>query len=156
MFTHVLIPLDGSVQAEKATRVAPNILPPQCKITLLMVIAESGENGDPEAVQQARDYLEHTATWLKLKTYEVKTDIKTGDPADAIVNFAQHSNIDAIMMCTHGRSGLERVLFGSVTLKVLNMTPCPVIVIPDREQQRVADEATADEDVAPFTPGLVQ
>src|SRR5437870_2882707 len=104
MFTHALIPLDGSVLAEKAAIIAPNILPPQCKITLLMVVAapaEAGQSEAPNAVQEARDYLEHMATWLKLKSYDVNIELQAGDPAEAIVNYAHHSNIDAIMMCTH-------------------------------------------------------
>src|SRR5438270_12611786 len=128
MFTHVLIPLDGSVLAEKAAKVAPNILPPQCKITLLMVVAASADSGQsdaPNAVQEARDYLEHVASWLKLKSYEVDTELQAGDPAEAIVNYAHHSNIDAIIMCTRVRSGLERGLFGRVTRKVLNRARCP-------------------------------
>ena len=50
-----------------------------------------------------------------------------------------------IVMSTHGRSGLSRVLFGSVTLKVLENALMPVLVVPNRERVEVAEkvEATA-------------
>lgn len=52
-----------------------------------------------------------------------------GDPASEIVRFAQDTGIDLIVMGTHGRTGLERLLMGSVAEKVLRESPCSVLVV---------------------------
>jgi hypothetical protein len=45
--------------------------------------------------------------------------------------------MQAIAMSTHPRSGISRLLFGSITLKVLSDTPCPALVVPSKAQARV-------------------
>jgi nucleotide-binding universal stress UspA family protein len=52
-----------------------------------------------------------------------------GDPAGEIVDYAREASIDLIVMGTHGRSGLERLLMGSVAEKVLREAPCSVLVV---------------------------
>lgn len=51
----------------------------------------------------------------------------SGDPATAIVKFAQDENVDMIVMGTHGRSGFMRLLMGSVAEAVVRNAPCPVL-----------------------------
>jgi universal stress protein A len=51
----------------------------------------------------------------------------TGDPAGALVDFAQSENIDLIILGTHGRSGLSRLLMGSVAEAVVRRAECPVL-----------------------------
>jgi nucleotide-binding universal stress UspA family protein len=53
----------------------------------------------------------------------------TGDPATEIVNYAKAQNINLIVMGTHGRTGLERILMGSVAEKVMREAPCSVLVV---------------------------
>jgi nucleotide-binding universal stress UspA family protein len=66
-----------------------------------------------------------------------------GDPATEIVRYSQDAMIDLIVMGTHGRSGLERLLMGSVAEKVMRDAPCSVLVvklpkgIPVLEKQKV-------------------
>ena len=52
-----------------------------------------------------------------------------GDPAEEIVEHARESNTDLIVMGTHGRTGLERLLMGSVAEKVMREAPCSVLVV---------------------------
>jgi nucleotide-binding universal stress UspA family protein len=52
-----------------------------------------------------------------------------GQPADTIVRFAQERRVDLIVMGTHGRGGLQRMLLGSVAERVLRLAPCPVLAI---------------------------
>src|SRR5262245_52419983 len=52
-----------------------------------------------------------------------------GDPATEIVRFAQDAGMDLIVMGTHGRTGLERLLMGSVAEKVMRESPCSVLVV---------------------------
>ena len=53
-----------------------------------------------------------------------------GQPHEFIIQEAKDKNIDLIVMGTHGRTGLDRVLMGSVAQNVLGLAPCPVIVVP--------------------------
>ncbi len=61
--------------------------------------------------------------------YPVKTHILTGDAAEEIINFAQKEGFDLILMGTHGRKGLDKVIFGSVAERVVKGAPCPVLTI---------------------------
>jgi nucleotide-binding universal stress UspA family protein len=51
------------------------------------------------------------------------------DTAEAIVCYAEKQTVDLIILATHGRTGLAHLLMGSVTEKVLRLSPCPVLVI---------------------------
>jgi len=67
-----------------------------------------------------------------------------GDPAGEVVRYAKDASMDLIVMGTHGRTGLERLLMGSVAEKVLREAPCSVLVvklpkgIPITEKREVA------------------
>ena len=56
--------------------------------------------------------------------------IDAGQAYVAIVDCAENERIDLIVMSSHGRSGLSRMLIGSVTDKVLRCAPCPVLIVP--------------------------
>jgi nucleotide-binding universal stress UspA family protein len=52
----------------------------------------------------------------------------TGSPADTIVEVAAAENVDLIVMGTHGRTGLRRLLMGSIAEAVVRTAPCPVLI----------------------------
>ena len=56
--------------------------------------------------------------------------VLTGQPYSAIVDCAENEQIDLIVMSSHGRSGLSRMLIGSVTDRLLRAAKCPVMVVP--------------------------
>jgi len=60
---------------------------------------------------------------------EWAVEIAEGRPADAIVRLAQERDVDLIVMATHGRTGFEHVLIGSVAEKVVRLAPCPVLTV---------------------------
>jgi nucleotide-binding universal stress UspA family protein len=64
----------------------------------------------------------------------IEVDVAEGNPAREIVDRAKSSTSDLIVMGTHGASGFERLLLGSVTEKVLRKAPCPVMTVPPRAQ----------------------
>lgn len=55
----------------------------------------------------------------------------TGDPAGRIVELAEEENIDLIVMGTHGRTGLKRLLMGSVAEAVVRRAKCPVLTFKE-------------------------
>ena len=60
---------------------------------------------------------------------EIKTKMLDGIPAEEIVRFAKEKNADLIVMGTTGKTGLERILLGSVAERVIKTSPCPVLVV---------------------------
>jgi len=60
---------------------------------------------------------------------QVRHVLLQGDPATEIVALARDANMDLIVMGTHGRTGLDRLLMGSVAEKVLREAPCSVLVV---------------------------
>ena len=56
--------------------------------------------------------------------------VDAGQPFGSIVDCAEKEGVDLIVMSSHGRSGLSRMLIGSVTDKILRGSPCPVLVVP--------------------------
>jgi nucleotide-binding universal stress UspA family protein len=56
-------------------------------------------------------------------------EVAVGHPADTIVRVAQERGADLIVMGTHGRTGLQHVLLGSVAEKVVRLAPCPVLTV---------------------------
>lgn len=60
---------------------------------------------------------------------DFNTKVIEGDPANEILDYAASEDIDLIIMGTHGRKGLNRVIFGSVADRVVKMSPTPVMTI---------------------------
>lgn len=64
-----------------------------------------------------------------------KGEVVLGDPSDAILNYNREHDIDMVIMGTHGRKGLDRVIFGSVAERVIKWARIPVLVInPSSEE----------------------
>lgn len=78
----------------------------------------------------AQDYLDKSKKHLRDETIE--TIVKNGDFGENILNTAKELNIDIIVMGTHSRRGLEKILMGSVTEKVLQQSSIPLFIIPTK------------------------
>ncbi|MBZ0276472.1 MAG: universal stress protein [Anaerolineae bacterium] len=149
MLNHVIVPLDGSELAEEAITHAKNIVAPQGKITLLSAVdipevpiygyyppaaIPDYESAEENLLPRAQSYLDELGKHVKEDGFTVGTEAHVGEPAQVIIEAAERLKVDAIVMSTHGRSGLSRWLFGSVTSKVLSAKPCPVYVIPSKNK----------------------
>jgi nucleotide-binding universal stress UspA family protein len=64
----------------------------------------------------------------------IRKVVDAGQPYGAIVDCAENDHSDLIVMSSHGRSGLSRMLIGSVTDKVLRGAACPVLVVPSTQK----------------------
>jgi len=58
-----------------------------------------------------------------------KTGVVAGDASEEIINYIEEHNIDLVIMGTHGRKGMDKILFGSVAERVLKTSPVPVMVV---------------------------
>jgi nucleotide-binding universal stress UspA family protein len=99
--------------------------------TMLFEYANIAEKNIIEALhQEGQRILEKTADIIrKSGVEEVETVLKTGTPAKAILDFVDEAQIDLIVMGTHGRRGLDRVLLGSVTEEVVRLSKVPVMTV---------------------------
>jgi len=61
---------------------------------------------------------------------QIRKIVDAGDAYGAILDCADNEHVDLIIMSSHGRSGLSRMLIGSVTDKLLRAASCPVLVVP--------------------------
>ncbi len=87
-----------------------------------------------ELQNAAHDYLEKTKKYLGDDT--VKTLVKDGDTGDAVIEAAKELNADVIVMGSHSRRGLEKILMGSVAEKVLRHSKIPLFIIPVSEKEK--------------------
>jgi nucleotide-binding universal stress UspA family protein len=83
--------------------------------------------------QQLRQFCEHDLASVSADL-NVQQIVELGDARTLIVNWAKDNAADLIVMSTHGRSGLPRMILGSVTEKVLRSAACPVLAIPSHER----------------------
>lgn len=151
MYRRVLIPLDGSERAEAILPFAAEVAGPLDAELLLLrvvepispVVAVAGTGVASLDVlemreMEARQYLAALAERLEAKAIRVRTVVRLGWPATEIPAVAVREGVDLIAMSTHGRTGLDRVLFGSVAEAVLRAAPVPVLMIRAKAGQAAA------------------
>jgi nucleotide-binding universal stress UspA family protein len=79
-----------------------------------------------------------------LKGYNVSVVARFGDPAEEIIRFVEHESIDLVVMATHARSGISRLVLGSVAEAVLRHVTVPVMLLRPVEQSEPSAEVTAE------------
>jgi nucleotide-binding universal stress UspA family protein len=160
MYSHkrVLVALDGSTASEAVLRFLLGIAGP-LDMTVLLVrvlepIAPQVVEGTRHVIledlagrqRDAEEYLAPIAAALRAQGVGTAWQVRRGRPAEEILTAARESGADLIAMATHGRTGLGRLLFGSVAEAVLRQAPVPVFMI--REPDRVAAAPAAREATA--------
>jgi len=149
MYEKILVPLDGSKVGEAALPYVEELvskLSPALKVevTLFQVVSSLShwivageasaqipytEKEMEQIKRKAMDYLNKTGEGLRSKGAIVKIKVGIGSAADEIIKAADEINTDLIAMSTHGRSGLSRWAFGSVTDRILRGGNTPVLVV---------------------------
>jgi nucleotide-binding universal stress UspA family protein len=147
MYKRAIVPLDGSAVAET---ILPFILeiagPLDMEVVLLRVVqplppvvVEGSSHVVAEAIEaqqiDAEEYLAALAVELRGKGVRVECRVRRGVPADEIQAGAREVGADLIAMTTHGRSGLGRLLFGSVAEDVLRHSDIPVFLMRSTEAE---------------------
>jgi nucleotide-binding universal stress UspA family protein len=134
----ILVPLDGSPLAEKALPLAQELAEEwQAPIDLVRVIPEAL---DSASTFPAMEYLTHISSGMPGK---VQQHVLIGNPVEALVAFAQGAQVTEVVMSSHGRTGLARVLLGSVAHDIVHRLPVPVIVVPALAAAEVEQPADA-------------
>lgn len=161
MFKHLLVPLDGSALAERVLPLACELAAKFDSPMTLLRVAEpvfmptTGGDGiharfvvnlQAEMANQARAYLAGLQAKLGRET-AVFTLTREGSPAaDTILDVAQEIEADTILMSTHGRGGLSRLVYGSVASKLLSASPIPIFLVRATETPDVTLPAIENRD----------
>ena len=155
MYKRALIPLDGSMVAES---IIPFILeiagPLDMEVVLLRVLvpvppmAVEGTHQvfieDVEKLRaQAEEYLAPIIAELRGRGVRATTMVRRGEAVAEILSGASETGADLIAMTTHGRSGLSRLLFGSVAAAVVSHAEVPVFLMR-QTASRVASRAASE------------
>lgn len=150
----ILVPLDGSELSEQALPIARLLASETDSQVLLLEVIESladlelaelfnqivGEYDVPnEWYACAEDYLTRMKTKLDMANVNSDFHVAIGSPADCILHAAKAESCDLIIMSTHGRSGISRWVYGSVTGKVLNTAKCPLLLVRGHVRAQVAE-----------------
>jgi nucleotide-binding universal stress UspA family protein len=141
----VLVTLDGSSFAERvlpwmqqvstATGAEALLLavPEVPEPSLYGAMADAVDELREQAEANARRYLERTAASLRSLGMPVRPLVEGSRPATAILDVAEREQVDLIMLATHGRGGMDRLMLGSVADRVVHHSRCPVLLIPARD-----------------------
>jgi len=124
---HIVVATDGSRYADAAAVTAESMAGfCKSKSTVVSVIPPgSGPDSRQEAEQVVQRIVEH----MKGESIDVEGMVLDGRPDELIVAVARERSADMIVTGSHGRTGIERVLLGSTTERILNETSCAVLVV---------------------------
>jgi nucleotide-binding universal stress UspA family protein len=137
VYATIVVPLDTSELAEQALPHAMEIARRfGAQVELLTVIPASLEDKlevqaaadtyDPRKLE-AQEYLAAVAGRLSQEGIPVSTVVRRGDVAEEIIDHSGHS--DLVVMCTHGRSGLGRWVYGSIADRTLRYATAPILLV---------------------------
>lgn len=135
----VLVAYDGSAPAQKAAERAFREHADEEIILLRVVEAADGSTG--AGIELLKDVfadrkkaasttmLEEITDLTGAEDVEFRTEVTVGKPAREVVKYAEEHGIDQIIVGNHGRSGVSRVLLGSVAEQIVRRSPVPVTVV---------------------------
>jgi len=134
----VLVPLDGSPQAQEALTYATETFP-EAEIVVVHVLNPSAGKTDIEGIMTDTAGVVDEQQQFAQKLFEearetagdriVDSEVLAGRAANEIVKYVADHEIDAIVMGSHGRDGAARLLLGSVSETVVRRSPVPVTVV---------------------------
>ncbi|MCK9410549.1 MAG: universal stress protein [Bacteroidetes bacterium] len=150
----ILVPIDFSDHSKKALRYAlPFARQFNAQLELMYVVEPTiypsdfgfGQVGFPDvekelhekATQELAALIESSVP-LSIRSSSV---VSTGIPFVEITTYAQAEDIDLIIVATHGRTGVEHILFGSTAEKIIRKAPCPVLVVRAEEHDFINERA---------------
>lgn len=135
MYHHILVPCDGSSESKTAGRHALDLAQRSDATVQLLYVTGLGSStttageptdGYPAQVAHAFEYLERRAGE---RDVSVETTVRGGQPAPTIIETAAEEPVDLVVMGTRGRTGLPRVVFGSVAEEVVRSASVPVMTV---------------------------
>lgn len=155
-FKTILLPVDFSHSSDAALSFASSLAAESKARLILLHVGEdspaylAGYGGfayTPELHEQVSR--ENRALLEKIKPtvadIEYQHQYLSGDPAQEILAFADRENVDLLVIGSHGRTGLSRLLLGSVAESVVRGAKCPVLTVKQPTEEASAAEETQSE-----------
>lgn len=121
--TSILVPLDGSPDARSALPYAMALATPGTELVLLTVVRDDSE------VDSARAALDAAAERARVAGHDVRTEVAVGDPGGQILATAASVGAGMIVMASHGRGAVGRLIHGSVADRVAREASVPTMVV---------------------------
>jgi nucleotide-binding universal stress UspA family protein len=140
MYERILVPTDGSECAEAAVDHAVDLASKydaEVHVLYVVDVRVSGQGEwalDAEAVHEAgQDHgdavVERVAEGIRSAGVEATTAVRTGIPGNEIRDYAAEADCDLVVMGTHGRTGIDRYLIGSVAERIVRTADVPVMTV---------------------------
>lgn len=144
LINRILLPLDGSKAGEAAVHYVGELMSRLEVEVILFGVVPAGQHirtvggldyilfpeQHLESVKTgAREYLDKAYRRLKRRKGEVRVELRVGDIAQEIIKFADGKNVDLIAISSHGHSGIEKWVFGSIANKVVQASNAPVLLV---------------------------
>lgn len=162
MYNCILVPTDGSPEGERALEYAFDLAREHDARILAIYVAnvagysslpmETSWEGISDALHQEGRVATARVEELAPDDIEVETKVIEGSPSRVIIEHATPENCDLVVMGTHGRGGIDRLLLGSVAERVIRRASVPVLTV------RVSADAVNDDQkhhpVAPHDDGV--
>ena len=139
--TRILVPLDGSDKSrsalqyalehfEDASIVCLNVIDPiEAGYTAQARVPGYSQEWFEEAQTSAEDLFQEAREMAREYDVTIETDTEVGRPSRTVVNYADEHDVDGIVMGSHGRSGVSRILLGSVAEAVMRRSTVPVTIV---------------------------
>jgi nucleotide-binding universal stress UspA family protein len=155
MFQRILVPLDESPLAEQTLPVAARIARASGgSILLLQIVSAPVDLGGGLApvplmtdqviesrLAEGTNYLDQVAKSPVLAGIKTTTEIMFGIPAQDILDVAETKQVDLIVICSHGRTGLTRLALGSIAHRIVHRSSMPVLVLREGESAPLVSHA---------------
>jgi nucleotide-binding universal stress UspA family protein len=137
MYTRLLFPTDGSDAAAAGLDYALDVAAEHDATLHVLNVADTNQDSLTRIGGQVVDVLEdegreivdEAADRAAARGVDTVAEVLQGDPVKTIVDYAHEADVDLIVMPTHGRRGLSRVLLGSVTERVAGSADVPIVVV---------------------------
>jgi nucleotide-binding universal stress UspA family protein len=132
----VLVPIDFSEESFDALDIGLQLVEDASQVTVIHVLQDLSplEAGEVWGVIDPQTRLENVTKALRERLKDdkyarVRVEVLLGDPAHGIANYAQQEKTELIVIPSHGRTGITRLLIGSTAERVVRLAHCPVLVL---------------------------
>ena len=149
MYEQILVPTDGSQGSAHVALQAIDLAEQYgAAVHVLSVIDDSHRSilpnvggADDTLREKAENAIDRVTKMASVHGIETVGEIREGDPAEEVLAYAEEIGADAIVAGTHGRSGVERRLIGSVAERLVRHADCPVMTVRLPETDVTVDDA---------------
>jgi nucleotide-binding universal stress UspA family protein len=133
---NILLPTDGSKYCRAATEKAIDLTKSydgRLNVISVVDVTEEFQTEAPGIVEKLVHEAKKIVNDIKISAgahgVKAETFVKEGDTYRIITEFSEKENVNVIVMGSHGRTGIRRLLMGSITEKVIGYSPCPVLIV---------------------------